>query len=339
MKNSHLKAVIVLTACLLIAASAVAQLAINTTGNEFATTQSQSGANGKTAPGAVQMCLNAQGVAIPADAAGVNCKGGGGASSNFGSTFPTSGTAIGFTDGTNMVSGKVRTPGSSATIADPAVVVVDPNVQAAVAAATIALGPVPAASSVPMTVGPALLGSYCMGANTGTIAAGLAAGSPIYSFRYGGANLAIVRKVVTEADDITTAFAIGTAKLDMVAARLFTASDTGGTAATLTGNNGKLRTSFATTAVSDLRISSTAALAAGTRTLDAQPLASIAFEVGGGATANTVLLPTTELYKSAIGESPFVLAANEGFVVQATVPATGTWFASVRVCWDEVSAF
>ncbi len=73
MKNSSLKAVIILTACLLIVASAVAQLATNTTGNEFATQQSQSGTNGKTVLGFVRMCLNAQGVAVPADAAGANC--------------------------------------------------------------------------------------------------------------------------------------------------------------------------------------------------------------------------------------------------------------------------
>lgn len=201
----------------------------------------------------------------------------------------------------------------------------------------IPLGPVAAASSVPMTIGPALLGSYCMGANTGTMAAGLGAGAPIYSFRYGGAALAIVRKVVAEADDITTAFVAGAAKFDMIAARSFTASDTGGTAATLTGNNGKLRTSFATTAISDLRISSTATLTAGTRTLDAQPLASVEFAVPTSIDGD--LLPTTTLYQSNIGESPLVLATNEGFVIQATVPGTGTWVASVRVCWDEVSTF
>lgn len=201
----------------------------------------------------------------------------------------------------------------------------------------IALGPATAANSVPMTIGPTLLGSYCMGANTGTMAAGLAGGSPIFSFRYGAANLAIIRRVSMEADDITTAFVAGAGKMDMIAARSFTASDTAGTAGTLTGNNGKLRTSFATTGISDFRISSTATLTAGTRTLDAQPLASTEFSVSTSIDAQ--LLPTTDLFRNNVGESPLVLAQNEGFVVQATVPGTGTWVASVRVCWDEVSAF
>jgi hypothetical protein len=206
-----------------------------------------------------------------------------------------------------------------------------------VAIASDQMGPNTAANSQTVTIGPALLGSYCMGANTGTMAAGLAGGSPVYSFRYGAANLAIVRKVIIEADNITTAFVAGAAKFDMIAARSFTASDTGGTAGTLTGNNGKLRTSFATTGLSDLRISSTATLTAGTRTLDAQPLASVEFAVPTSIDAD--LLPTTTLFQSQVGESPLVLVQNEGFVLQATVPGTGTWVFSTRVCWDEVSAF
>lgn len=201
----------------------------------------------------------------------------------------------------------------------------------------VTLGPATAANSVPVTIGPTLLGSYCMAANTGTMAAGLAGGSPIYSFRYGGANLAIIRKITAEADDVTTAFVAGSAKFDLIAARTFSASDTGGTAATLTGNNGKMRTSFATTAISDLRISSTATLSAGTRTLDAQPLATVEFSVS--TTIDAQLLPTTDLIRQNVGESPLVLANNEGFVIQATVPGTGTWFTSVRTCWDEVTAF
>lgn len=222
----------------------------------------------------------------------------------------------------------------------PGIIALGQTTKSASVPVTIAsdqLGANTAANSLPITIGPALLGSYCMGANTGTMAAGLAGGSPVYSFRYGGANLAIVRKVSAEADDITTAFVAGAAKFDLFAARSFSASDTGGTAATLTGNNGKLRTSFATTAISDLRISSTATLTAGTRTLDAQPLASVEFAVATSIDAG--LLPTTDLIRQNVGESPLVLANNEGFVIQATVPGTGTWVAAVRTCWDEVSAF
>jgi len=39
------------------------------------------------------------------------------------------------------------------------------------------------------------------------------------------------------------------------------------------------------------------------------------------------------------GESPLVFAQNEGFVVRATVPATGTWQFGVTVAWTEVTAY
>jgi len=34
-----------------------------------------------------------------------------------------------------------------------------------------------------------------------------------------------------------------------------------------------------------------------------------------------------------------VLANNEGFVIEATVPATGVWFFDVKVDWEELAAY
>ena len=202
----------------------------------------------------------------------------------------------------------------------------------------IALGANTAANSVPVNIGPVVLGSYCMANKSGTMAAGLAASSPIFSYRYGGANLAIVRKVKFSAGDAGTAFAAGNFVFDLFAARGFTASDTGGAASTITGNNGKLRTSYATTAISDFRTATTATLTAGTRTLDASQLGSITSSDAATA-GNPILTPSDYLLGQNVGEQPLQLATNEGFVVQATVPATGTWVFSVQVCWDEVTAF
>lgn len=199
-------------------------------------------------------------------------------------------------------------------------------------------GQAPAAGSIPVTIGPAVLGSYCMGLPSGTMAAALSAGSPIFSFRYGGSNLAIVRSVWMSAGDTSTAFTAGIYHFDMFAARSFSASDSGGTGATLTGNNGKLRTSFATTGLSDFRVASTGTLTAGTRTLDSTELASLAGSVPATA-GSDIVPPHSILYHAEVGEQPLQLANNEGFVIQATVPATGTWTFTVNVCWDEVSAF
>jgi hypothetical protein len=38
-------------------------------------------------------------------------------------------------------------------------------------------------------------------------------------------------------------------------------------------------------------------------------------------------------------EMPLLLAQNEGFVLRATVPATGTWQFGVTVVWAEITAY
>ena len=124
----------------------------------------------------------------------------------------------------------------------------------------------------------------------------------------------------------------------MFAARAFTASDTGGTAGTLTGNNAKLRTSLATTGVSQIMIANTGTMTAGTRTLDTDPMAAIVIPLT--TTADTGGVLNSSLYNPGqAGDYPLELATNEGFVVQLTVPATGTEVITVTVDWEEYSAF
>jgi hypothetical protein len=95
---------------------------------------------------------------------------------------------------------------------------------------------------------------------------------------------------------------------------------------------------MAAPSISDIRIASTGALTAGTRTLDTDPLAAIT--VGIGATANVIYIPpTTDLFVAYPGDHPLVCAQNEGFIIQATVPATGTWCFGVQVEWDEIDSY
>lgn len=189
-------------------------------------------------------------------------------------------------------------------------------------------------SARPMNVG--AFGSFSVGSASGVMAAGLAGASPIFTFRSAaaaGPNM-LVRRVLLSAIGLGTAFAAGSALFQMLACRAFTVNDTGGGAATVTTNNGKRRTSFATTAVQDIRVSATATLTAGTRTTDATPLATL-FGVCS-ASASVVMVPPTELIRPYDNDWPLILAPNEGFTIQATVAATGTWSFSVGVDWDEV---
>jgi hypothetical protein len=178
--------------------------------------------------------------------------------------------------------------------------------------------------------------SFAKGMQSGVIGAGASANSPVFSLRYTGSQLLLVRRVRVSVSNIATAFAAGVARLDLFAARAFSASDTSGTAATLTGNNGKLRTSMtAAPGIGDLRIANTGVLSAGTRTLDSDALASIA--AGVVATAGIgIVPPNTPLFDARPGEHPIALVNNEGIVIQATVPATGTWALAVSVDGDEV---
>ena len=184
------------------------------------------------------------------------------------------------------------------------------------------------------------LGSYRISQLSGTMAAGLAANAEIFQFRWSDATrLCVVTSVIWDGlSGSATAFAAGFGKVDMLVARSWTADGSGGTAATITGNNGKQRTSMGTTLLGASRIASTAALTAGTKTLDTQAVGQYSAAFGTGTSVQW--MPQFDLFHADPGgESPLIFAQNEGFVVRATVPATGTWQFGVTVVWAEVTAY
>jgi len=193
--------------------------------------------------------------------------------------------------------------------------------------------------TTPRPIDPLTLGEYRWETLSGTMAAGLAAAAPVFSFRWGNANLALVQRVQVAMTSLATGFAAGIGQLDLIIARAFSASDTGGTQTLPTGNGGKKRTAMGTTLLTDWRQSSTATLTAGTRTLDAQPISRLLFTVTTA--VQTAHLPLTSIIdpETADGQWPLVLAQNEGFILRATVPATGTWQFTVNVVWDEVASY
>jgi hypothetical protein len=181
-------------------------------------------------------------------------------------------------------------------------------------------------------------GSFQLGNASGVIGAGLASSSPIFTARYGGSATAIVRRIRISAITLGTGFAAGLCVFSLFAARAYTASASGGTSlAPSTG--GKMKTGMGSSQMADIRIASTGTLTAGTRTLDAQPLATLCGP--GSATASTIIIPPqSTVFDDANGSDwPLVLANNEGFELQATVPATGTWSFAVNMIWEEVSTY
>lgn len=183
-------------------------------------------------------------------------------------------------------------------------------------------------------------GSYRVSGLSGTMAAGLAANAEVFQFRWTDATrICVVTSVIWDGlSGSATAFAAGFAKVDMLVARSWTADGSGGTTLSLAGNNQKMRSSMNTTLVGGSRIASTAALSAGTKTNDVQAVGQYSAAVGTA--TSTQWIPQFDLFHSDPGgESPLILSQNEGFVIRATVPATGTWQFGVTVCWTEVGAY
>jgi hypothetical protein len=188
-------------------------------------------------------------------------------------------------------------------------------------------------------------GHYQAAAVTGALT-GVGAAGAIFSMRWaavaGGPSFTLLKRVQL-AWALTTAFTSPQViDFDIVRATAFTASDTGGTALTpFVGNSNKVRSSLMNTSqMTDMRIASTAALGAGTRTQDANAFGYLA---EGPQTATNTAFSTAiglmDLYKEdAIAQHPQMFGNNEGFQIRAVTAmgATGVIKAYVVLTWAEV---
>jgi hypothetical protein len=190
-------------------------------------------------------------------------------------------------------------------------------------------------------------GAYRISMTSGTIAASLAANSQLFQFKYAtaAARVALVYGITVSAAEIVSQAVSTITNLQLRATAVRTyALGGGGTTATMTGNNQKLRTSHATSEAV-INMATTGALTAAT-TLDAQDFGAItvAYQTGAAvADSPRILIPQTNLLGEFAGGLgfPLVLANNEGFVIRSGLvfPATMTWNLVVNVLWSEVDAF
>ncbi len=190
----------------------------------------------------------------------------------------------------------------------------------------------------PIDVG--LGGSFRLSLLSGTINAGIGANAEMWQLRWtDSTRVCVINSVQWDGMVGTaTAFTAGVAHLQLFIARSWTSDGTGGTAATLTGNNQKLRSGMGTSVMGAIRIASTTNLGTGTKTIDLQSIGQYTAAID--TTANKQHTPAFPLFAAAPGiESPIILGQNEGLVVRTTVPATGTYQFGVTVHWTEVAAF
>ncbi len=199
-------------------------------------------------------------------------------------------------------------------------------------------------------------GGYRVAAVSGLIT-GVAAAAPLFSLRWspptapkpeldiGTFVLQRLRARLTTVAGYTAAQEAG---IDVILARNFTAADSGGTSLTLTTNNAKKRTDFPLTKVASINIATTAALTAGTRTLDAQPIAAqTSHELAQAATVQTgfseVLLTNDDLdrYPVILSGTTAGAPTAEGLIVRNLVSqgAGGTARLIVEIDWLEVQRY
>ena len=192
-------------------------------------------------------------------------------------------------------------------------------------------------------------GIYRVSATSGTIGASLSAASEVFQFRYVSAasRVAVVYAVSGFHSIIVAVPGAAVASMyELVVARAWTSAGTGGTRLTMTGNNAKMRTSMATSEVNDIGIPTTAALSAGTKTLDTQGIGGMSAAMGTvGLTSmiTTTLHPKTYFLRGDEGGlcCPLVLANQEGFIIRniAAQSSTATYNVQFEVLWAEVPTF
>jgi len=130
------------------------------------------------------------------------------------------------------------------------------------------------------------LGIYAVGGASGTMAAALAAATDIFQFRWTSTtNFALIKLVSISIGDVVAMTTAQAGAVSLFKATSWTADGSGGTTLTPAAGQNKLRTSMGSTLVGAIRISSTAALTAGTKTLDTTALSEIAFGINTGAGA------------------------------------------------------
>jgi len=190
-------------------------------------------------------------------------------------------------------------------------------------------------------------GAYRISLYTGNLAAGLAAAAPIFSVRWTStAARMIIQQLYVDMAVVTaytTAQPIGNS---VYFARSFTTSDSGGTAITTTqtadqaldskqigpGNSAQ---SLLFAGNGDMRIATTAAISAGTRTLDDQPLYSW---LSGASAIGVASASVDPEFGKATSTNPITIRANEGLVItnDFLLGAVGVIIVRIALEWTEV---
>jgi hypothetical protein len=192
------------------------------------------------------------------------------------------------------------------------------------------------------------LGHYSLGVVSGLlpVIGTLTTNAEVFQFRFADATrLALVREITVGATaDVFETIGIPI-QLDLVKSSGWSGAGTGGTGVTPAATL-KMRTSMGSTliAAGDIRIATTAALGAGTKTLEGNSMAQVigSAPITTSLSSGIIIPPGTVLYRAEVahGEYPLTLVQNEGISIRCVnAPALVQWHLSVSIKWAEVTAY
>ena len=209
--------------------------------------------------------------------------------------------------------------------------------QSGASTATLTIDPTLSAARVNLRPNE-ITGSYRASLVSGTIAASTAAGV-LYTFKYSGTGVCIIRSVQV-GEQVTTAYTAGSMRLGLYIVRTsFTQGTTNGTLTSFSVN--KKRTSLATPVASAV-ISTTTVVTGDTVGVE-DTVAYGHILLNMPATITTTPVDGLRDFIGPYNASayPLVLAQNEGFRIKndTAFPATGSGNLVVTVEWEEAAAY
>lgn len=176
-------------------------------------------------------------------------------------------------------------------------------------------------------------GRYSLGIATGSYA-GLAIGSEVFQMRWTDVHFMMLIWRVSVSVAASAAATAGEVDRQLVISRNWTVSGSGGNAVT---QFPRLRSAFPNSLVADCRITSNAALGAGTKTRDDN---GVGIASGTSGTTAGIVIPKVPLFDATSGTNthPLIIGANEGIsiLMPTAEPAGATLMTYVDVDWSEV---
>lgn len=184
------------------------------------------------------------------------------------------------------------------------------------------------------------LGQYTLSEFTG-LTTGIAANGEVFQVRWTDAtNLMVLRYLKIRWATVTGFTAAQECALSASKVSAWSADGSGGTTITPSVSNTTNRNSYPVSKIGSMRIATTGALTAGTKTIAANPFLTMMRKTMAAAATVQDTDFEAEFRSSEGNVSPIILAQNEGIVVRNVIAmgAAGTARLAITLYWEEILA-